>query len=422
MRAVWHVLRLRGVWVWGLFALVLLLAPRLFGSGLGVTLLAQMGIAVIACLSYNVLLGQGGLLSFGHAVYTGLGAYAAIHALAWVNQGGGPLPVSLLPLVGGLAGLFWAALLGWVCTRRGGTTFGMITLGLGELVFALSFMLDDFFGGEAGVTADRVTGPPVWGISFGPLLQVYYLIAAYTLVCVALLYAFTRTPLGRLLNATRDNAERVAFIGFDPHWVRYLAFLVAGFFAGVAGGLSAVLFEIVTAEAVGAMRSGAYLLFTFLGGTALFAGPIIGGVLMVLATVLLSELTRAWLLYLGLAFMLMVRWAPGGLAGLALAHGRVLGQGAWRRLWPHYLALALALAPLLLGASALIELLYQRQLEINPDGHLRWLGLGLSAHATASWLGMAALAAVGAALTAWAGRRFARAWALETRHAPVGPA
>lgn len=103
---------------WGGFALVLLVAPLIFSGNLAVTMLAQMGIAIIACLSYNILLGQGGMLSFGHAVYTGLGAYAAIHALNAVSAGHFHLPVSLLPLVGGVSGLFFAILLGYVTTKK----------------------------------------------------------------------------------------------------------------------------------------------------------------------------------------------------------------------------------------------------------------------------------------------------------------
>ena len=158
--------------LWALFALVLLFAPLVFNSGLSVTMLSQMGIAIIACLSYNMLLGQGGMLSFGHAVYTGLGAYMAIHALNAVSQGSLPLPVTLVPLVGGLAGLGFALLLGFVTTRKSGTTFAMITLGVAELVFAMSLMFSEFFGGEAGVSGNRVTGQGFMGLTFGPPIQV----------------------------------------------------------------------------------------------------------------------------------------------------------------------------------------------------------------------------------------------------------
>ena len=274
--------------VWAAFALVLLVAPLVFTSGLGMTVLSQMGIAIIACLSYNMLFGQGGMLSFGHAVYTGLGAFLAIHALNAVAAGSLPLPVSLVPLVGGLAGMGFAVLFGFVSTRKSGTTFAMITLGMGELVFAMSLMIPEFFGGEGGVSGNRVIGQPFLGVTYGPAIQVYYLIAVYTFICVAAMYAFTQTPLGRMLNAVRDNPERVEFVGYNTQWVRYIAFIIAGFFAGISGGLGALNFEIVNAEAVGAARSGAYLLFTFLGGATFFFGPIIGAVLMVLAFVLFT--------------------------------------------------------------------------------------------------------------------------------------
>ena len=218
-----------GRWlIWSLFALLLGLVPLVFNSGLGITVLSQMGIAIIACLSYNMLLGQGGMLSFGHAVYTGLGSFVAIHALNSVTGGSLPIPMAAVPLAGGLAGMGFAALFGYVTTRKSGTTFAMITLGLGELVFALALMVPEFFGGEGGVSGNRVVKNGFLGISFGPPVQVYYLIACYTFVAVAAMFAFTRTPLGRMLNAVRDNPERVEFVGYNTQRVRYMAFIIAG--------------------------------------------------------------------------------------------------------------------------------------------------------------------------------------------------
>ncbi|MFZ9296814.1 MAG: branched-chain amino acid ABC transporter permease [Hylemonella sp.] len=377
-----------GRWiVWSLFALVLALAPKLFTSSLSVTMLSQMGIAIIACLSYNILLGQGGMLSFGHAVYSGLGSYMAIHALNLVSKGGLSLPVSLLPLVGGLAGMGFAILLGYVTTRKSGTPFAMITLGVAELVFAMSLMFSEFFGGEAGVSGNRVAGPSLFGITFGPPIQVYYLIAFYTFICVALMFAFTRTPLGRILNAVRDNPERVEFIGYSTQRVRYLAFIISGFFAGIAGGLGCLLFEIVTAEVVGAHRSGAYLLFTFLGGATFFFGPIIGGVLMILASLLLSEITKAWLLYLGLIFLFMVVYAPGGCASLIMMNLRLAAFGFLRKIWVSYLGLGAAAFTLLLGAAVLIEMTYHLQLDAAMGPKVKFIGIEFNSSLADHWFG-----------------------------------
>lgn len=400
-----------GRWlVWGGYALVLALAPLVWTSSLAQTMLTQVGIAIIACLAYNILLGQGGMLSFGHAVYSGLGAFLAIHSLNLVTAGKVYLPVSLVPLVGGLAGLFFAALLGYVTTKKAGTTFAMITLGIGELVWSMSLMLPEFFGGEGGISGNRVTGPSPLGITFGPQIQVYYLIAVYCFVCTAAMFALTRTPLGRMLNAVRDNPERVEFVGYSTQSVRYIAFMVSGFFAGIAGGLGALNFEIVTAEVVGAARSGAYLLFVFLGGATFFFGPIIGAVLMVLALVLLSELTKAWLLYLGLVFLFMVMYAPGGVASLVMMNVRVAAFGKLRRLLAPYAGLALALVVLLAGSLALIEMLYHLQLNAALGPELRFLGVTLNAQGTGSWAGAVAVTLVGLVLFELARRRFKRAW------------
>lgn len=396
--------------IWGLFALVLVVAPLLFTSNLSATMLSQMGIAIIACLSYNMLLGQGGMLSFGHAVYTGLGSYVAIHALNAVSGGSLPIPVSLLPIVGGIAGMFFAVLFGFVTTKKAGTPFAMITLGMAELVFAMSLMFSGFFGGEAGVNGNRVVGKPFFGISYGPQIQVYYLIAIYTFICVVAMYAFTRTPLGRMLNAVRDNAERVEFIGYNTRRVRYIAFIIAGFFAGIAGGLGALNFEIVTAEVVGAGRSGGYLLFTFLGGATFFFGPIIGGILMVLAFVLLSEFTKAWLLYLGLVFTFMVMYAPGGIASLIMMNLRVASYGLLRRLWTSYLALGVTALVLLAGAAAMVEMIYHLQLGAAMGPELRFLGANLNVQSVDSWFGCIFVLLTGIGLFEVARRSFMVDW------------
>jgi branched-chain amino acid transport system permease protein len=403
--------------IWGGYALVLAVVPLVFTSSLSQTLLSQMGIAIIVCLSYNMLLGQGGMLSFGHAVYSGVGAFLAIHTLNRVADGLA-LPVSLIPIVGGLASMAVALVLGWVTTKKAATPFAMITLGMGELVWAMALMFPGFFGGESGVTGNRVVGTPVLGVTFGPQIQLYYLIAAYTFVCTALMYAFTRTPLGRMLNAVRDNPERVAFVGYNPQVVRYLAFVIAAFFAGISGGLAALNFEIVTSEVVSAHRSGAYLLFTFLGGATFFFGPIIGAVLMVLAFVLLSAFTKAWLLYLGLIFMLMVVYAPGGVASLVMLNWRMAVQGGLRKLWVSYLVLVVTALVALVGAAAMVEMLYHLQLGAALGPQLPFMGGTLNVEGFGSWFGAVAVMLTGLGLFELSRRRFVRDWAV--MHDPMG--
>ena len=382
----------RARWLlWGGFALVLLAAPLIFKQGSSLSILSQIGTMMIFGLSYNMLLGQGGMLSFGHAVYSGLGAFIVVHAMNLAGQGGFPIPVAMMPLVGGLAGMGFGILFGYVTTRKSGTTFAMITLGIVELVASCSLMFPGFFGGEGGVQTNRVIGQPVLGITFGPQIEVYYLIAVWLFICTIAMFAFTQTPLGRIINAVRDNPERVQFIGYDTQWVRYLTLILSAFFAGVSGALTAINFEIVSAENVSAIRSGAVLLFTFIGGVGFFVGPMIGAVVGVFTSVLLSEFTTAWQLYLGLFFIAMVMWAPIGLAGLALRLWLALRHGQltiWRML-------AGLLAALLAGCGAvlMIEMVYHRSHDNAP---MTVFGNALDYHSVAPWLAALALLAVGA--------------------------
>ncbi|CAN5732003.1 hypothetical protein BH10PSE18_BH10PSE18_07480 [soil metagenome] len=397
--------------IWSLFAVSLLVAPHVFRSSLALTMLSQIGYLIIICLSYNMLLGQGGMLSFGHAVYTGLGSFIAIHAMNLASAGSLPIPLVLIPLVGGLGGMFFAFLFGYVSTKKSGTTFAMITLGLGELVASMALMFPSFFGGEGGVTTNRVYGTPFFGLTFGPQIQVYYLIAFYCFICTALMYAFTGTPLGRILNAVRDNPERVEFIGYSTQRVRYFAFIIAGFFAGVGGGLAAINFEIVNAaDSLNGVRSGGYLLFTFLGGATFFFGPIIGAVLLVFASVMLSELSKAWLLYLGLVFLFMVMFAPGGVASLIMMNLRVAKFGRFKPFWRLYAGLIVSGAVLVAGAAAIVEMIYHMQLNAALGPQLHFFGLTLDTSSPVSWSVSAALLVVGGAVLETVRRRFVRTW------------
>ena len=397
--------------VWGLFALALIFAPIVFDSGLALTMLSQMGYLIIICLSYNILLGQGGMLSFGHAVYTGLGGVLAVHAMNLATAGSIPAPLVVVPLIGGLAGAAAAFLLGYVTTKKAGTTFAMITLGIGELVAAMAPMFPGVFGGEGGLTTNRVYGSPFLGFTFGPQIQVYYLIAAYCFVCTALMFAFTGTPLGRMLNAVRDNPERVEFIGYNTQLVRWFSYIVSGFFAGIGGALAVINFELLSAsDALSGIRSGGYLLFTFLGGATFFFGPIIGAMLLVLATILLSEITKAWLLYLGLGFLFMVMFAPGGVASLIMMNMHMARFGKLKRLWTNYVALIVSGTVAVLGVAALVEMIYHIQLNSARGPMVDFAGLHLNTSSALNWIGAATVMLVGLGLLEFARRRFAAKW------------
>jgi branched-chain amino acid transport system permease protein len=402
---------------WSAFAVALVAAPLVFNESASLSLLSQIGTTMIFALSYNMLLGQGGMLSFGHAMYSGLGGFFAVHAMNLAAQGEIWMPVALIPLAGGLAGMAFGILFGYVTTRRSGTTFAMITLGMVELVFACALMFPDFFGGEGGVSANRVYGDAWFGISYGPQVEVYYLIAFWLFLSTIGMYAFTRTPLGRIINAVRDNAERAAFIGYDPQWARYLTFILSAFFAGIAGGLSAINFEIATAENVTALRSGAVLLFTVIGGTGVFLGPMIGAVIGVFLTVMLSDFTRAWQLYLGLFFIAIVMYAPGGVAGILMANLRLIRHGRFGQVWPSLCMACATAAMALLGVVMLIEMTYHRSMESTNGSGMALFGVSIDTATITPW-SIAAVLVLGGG---WTFQRalpvFRRAW--EGAHASI---
>ncbi|MFV0280496.1 MAG: branched-chain amino acid ABC transporter permease [Rhodoblastus sp.] len=371
----------------GLFAVALVAAPYVFSSGLAITMLCLMGVMIIFALSYNMLLGQTGLLSFGHAVYYGLGGFCAAHAMNYVARHKLGVPLPVIPLVGAAAGLFFGAVLGSVTTRRAGTVFAMITLGIGELVAALSGIQRSFFGGEDGIATNRAKLEPFFGYKFGPQIQVYYLIAVWCFICVALMYALTRTPLGRMCNAARDNPERAEFVGYSTQRIRYLSFVLSAMFAGVAGSLTAINFELMNSQAIGAAASGQVLLMTFVGGISHYVGPIIGAVLVTFLQISLSDITKAWMLYFGLLFIVVVMYAPSGIAGLIGMHQPLLRGGRIFKLVPSY---AMALVPLAaagLGLIALVEMAHHMLVAAAFSGPMVHLfGMTFSGASPVPWI------------------------------------
>jgi branched-chain amino acid transport system permease protein len=385
--------------------------PFVFRSGTALTMMSLMGISIVFALSYNILLGQTGLLSFGHAVYFGLGAYFAVHCMNAVITRGLPVPLPVIPLAGGLGGLGFALALGWVSTKRSGTAFAMISLGLAELVGSSVLILRSFFGGEEGVTTDRTRLPRLFGVSFGQQIEVYYLIAAWCLLCMFLMYRLTSTPLGRMCNAVRDNAERVQFVGYNPQIVRFLAFCASGFFAGVAGGLAAIHFEIANSAYFGATQSGNVLLATFIGGSGYFFGPVIGAILVSYLQVMLSDVTEIWQLYFGLLFIVMVVFAPQGIAGLLMMHRPLLSEGRLSKVAAAY---ALALAPALImltGISLVIEMTYRLAAKAADGPDMTFFTVPLAADHLAAWLSAGALVAGGFILFRLTWPVVAAAWA-----------
>lgn len=408
--------------LWGCCLALVIALPLAFKTGFMISLLCQMGIMVVFALSYNMLLGQTGLLSFGHAVYYGLGAFITMHTLNMVGKDGSPLLVALLPLVGGLAGMLAGVVLGYVTTKKAGTTFAMISLGIGELVAACALMFPGFFGGEGGVSGNRVIGKETFlGFSWGPQVEMYGLIVAWAFLATVAMFALTQTPLGRMANAVRDNPERAEFVGYDTQRVRYLMLILSGLFAGIAGGLTALNYEIVTAETLNAHTSGVVLLMTFVGGIGFFYGPIIGAILITVMQIVIGGMTHAWLLYFGLFFLFMVLMAPGGIASVIAIQRNLWLAGLFGRMVPHYLALALPVLVLMAGLVGLVEMSYALLAGEGVgagDTATKVMGMELQLRSAGPWVAALGVTAVGVGLTRWVGGRASVAWnsALSTLH------
>ncbi len=382
-----------GIWLAG--GLVMLLLPQMFSSGASLTKLCLMGIMVIFALAYNMLLGQTGMLSFGHAVYYGLGGFFAAHAMMIVTGEKLPIPLAAVPVVGAVTGLVFGIIFGAASTRRAGTAFAMISLGIVELVAALALVMTGFFGGEQGVSFNRTRALAMFGWKFGPQIQVYYLIAGWCFVSMIAMYFITRTPFGRMCLAVRENPERAAFVGYSTQGIRFLAFCLSGAFAGIAGALAAINFEIASNSMLGAQQSGTVLLMAYIGGVGHFAGPIVGAILITLLQSSLSDITGAWQLYFGIMFILVVMFVPGGLAGLITMHGPILRAGLLPRLAAPYGRALIPGVLLVAGGALVIELTYKLTVERAKTTVLDLGLLQLDARSALPWIAALILLAAG---------------------------
>lgn len=291
---------------------VMVALPFVLGSTGMLTVAAQMGVWIVFALAYNICLGQTGLLSFCHGLYFGLGAFAASHAINAVAAHKLVfIPVWAMPLVGFAAGGAFGLLLAAFLCRRIGVAFVMITLGLSQLFVYVATALDSVFHGESGVTIDRA-----YGGSFGPQIQVYWLIVGWLVLTTLAIWTLGRTSFGKLSRAVRENEERVRFLGQDVVRIRFMAITLSAAFAGLAGALHAINIEQVSSHLLGLKTSAFVLFMVVIGGARNFFGPVVGAIIISLLEKVLPNYTNAWLLYLGLAFCVVILRSPGGLMGM----------------------------------------------------------------------------------------------------------
>ena len=366
--------------IWIAFLVTLLGLPLVFDSILAISIMNQIAIAIVFALSYNMLLGQGGMLSFGHAVYFGLGGFLSVHALILIEFETMVFSILWIPLIGGVFGLLAGVFIGSFSTHKAGTVFAMISLGIGELIAASSLIFSSFFGGEAGISGDRTFGPTFFGFDFAQNIEIYYVAAVWAFIATVFMYLFTQTPAGRMANAVRDNPERAEFVGYSSRKVRFISFCASGLFAGIAGGLFALNYEFITEENLNAATSGRVLLMAYIGGLGYFIGPIIGAVVLTLMNSLLSNYSELWMLYLGIMFLLTVMFLPRGFAGFIMMHQLAWVRGNMKMLIKPYIITGI---PAVLFAACVIALI---EISHTEDEVFHYLGLELNPASPITWL------------------------------------
>ncbi|KAA0889917.1 branched-chain amino acid ABC transporter permease [Pusillimonas sp. ANT_WB101] len=264
--------------------------------------------------SFNLVFGYTGMLSFGHAAFFGVGAYATamlLQSLQW------PLLACLAVSVG--AGGLLALVIGFLSVRLDQVYFAMLTLAFGMMVFAVVHQWRSVTNGSDGIAGFAVTS---FGLGLNLTLgdpAVYYLVVLCIVVLAsALLYLICRSSFGLILRAIRQNPERVAFCGLNVRSYRLAAFTVAGAFAGLAGGLMAPFLRIASPELVHWSMSAEPVLMTILGGSGYFLGPFFGAGMFVLLETWITSMTHAWMLVLGIVLALMVMFFRRGVLGTML--------------------------------------------------------------------------------------------------------
>ena len=302
-------------WLALLAALVLL--PLAFGSEGSYTtvLLTDIFVAALFAASLHFILGPGGMHSFGHAAYFGLGAYGAALLVRQLN-----LPMEAALLLGPLVAAAGALLYGWFCVRLSGVYLTMLTLAFAQISWAIVFQWDDFTGGSNGVTG---VWPPEWasqGAAF------YWLALGVCAIGLYLLRRILFSPLGYALRATRDSALRADAIGIDVRRVQWTAFVISGLFAGLAGALFAFSKGGVAPDSMSVTKSVDSLVIVLLGGVQTLAGPVVGAAAFTWLHDTVARNTEYWRALMGATMLVLVLLAPQGIAGYA--------QALWARIAP----------------------------------------------------------------------------------------
>jgi branched-chain amino acid transport system permease protein len=264
-------------------------------------------------MGFNLLYGYTGLLSFGHAAYFGLGAYGTGIALAKLGWSSVLAALGVGVLTAAAGGL----VVGFLCMRRRGVYFGLLTLAFAQLLYFVVYHLGDLTGGEDGLRGlpSLALHLPGGSLSLESPLVFYYFVLVVATLAVVGLRRVLESPFGAVLQAIRENVDRCTACGYDVRRAKILSFVFSGVLAGLAGGLNALHLRIVPVDTLHWTTSGQVLLMTLVGGGGTFFGPFVGASVFLALEDLLAVVTESWQLVMGAIFVCCVMFLPRGILG-----------------------------------------------------------------------------------------------------------
>jgi len=295
-------------------------------------LMTQIFIASLMAVAFNLLLGMTGLLSFGQAAFFGVGAYTV--GLLLTKTGAGTLSSLGLSLLASAAA---ASLIGYFCVRLSGVHFAMLTLAFGQLIYAIVFKWYGFTGGDNGIQGIPVREIPLAGlasIDIGSTKAMYFFVLIVAGVAMGILRRVRSSPYGATLKAIRENGQRASHLGINVKLYQWTAFVAAGMFTGLAGGLFALVEKSISPEIIHWTKSADPVLMTIIGGIYTFIGPAVGAVVLIVLNSYIVAWTEYWALVLGMVLLLLVLLLPGGVIGFLNEKCRdSLIRTGWIRRW-----------------------------------------------------------------------------------------
>jgi branched-chain amino acid transport system permease protein len=273
-------------------------------------MVTEVIILALFAMTWKMMLNEGGLFSFGHALYFGLGAYASV--LGWLHIQGLSFMSGIL--LGGLVAGFVGLILGAFLVRLSGTYFALLTLAFNQLIWAIVWKWRDVTGGDDGL--GKFPKPDLLGISMKNPANFYYVSLVIIGICLFICWYFTRTPLGNVCASIKSNEERAKFIGFNVNASKLVLLTMAGFFSGISGALYAQFQEFIATSTIDLGMSTNVLFMAYIGGTGYFWGPIVGSGVFTYLSEYLSSFTDRWEFIFGLIFIVIVLFAPQGILGI----------------------------------------------------------------------------------------------------------